>query len=186
MGGRVSALRQSSLNDLRRQTAQVIADVALLTQKTNVNHQQINSFFKFVGDTEAKIETLKTIGIRDGLFTEDQFDDVLDEVKQIRKRKADEVVEKGDMMRLDYKAVDQNGLVQMEEKDFPYRATGELMFDEHVLGKTVLEAALAQSFNYTYPENYPPNPNLAGKSLTFTLSVAKVKTSIKEATNVQQ
>lgn len=185
MGARVSQARQSSLNDLRKQVGKMITDFAEVTRKVNVNHQQINSFFKFVGETEAKVEAIKTIGIREGIFTEEQFEDVLDEVKQLRRRKPEEKVQKGDIMRLDYTALEA-GQVVMQEKDFPYRATGELMFDEQIIDKTVEEVAKPQTFDYTYPENYAPNPALAGKALTFTLSVAKVKTSIQEAGDGKQ
>jgi hypothetical protein len=182
----MSREHKSSLNDMRTQVAKVIGDVAELTRKTSVNHQQINSFFRLIGDTESKIEALKAIGIRDGIWSEDQFEDALDEVRQIRKRTMEEQIADGDFMRIDYKAEDQNGLIVMEEKDFPYRVTGAMMFDEHLVGKTVAEAQAAQKFNYTYPEKYDANPALAGKALTFQLSVAKVKTNTKEAADAKQ
>ncbi len=170
-----SAQRQANLNDLRKTAGLSAVKIAEIERKQELQHKEIMQVFGFLGDIETRLEAMKTLNIRAGLFTDQAYEELWDEIKGLRAKGPDEPLEAGDFISLTYKVTSAEGQELASDRNFPVRlGAGSLMFEGELLGKTRSQLQ-DHSFSQTYTDPYPANPELAGKTVTFQVTVAKVK-----------
>lgn len=156
-----------------------------MNKKIEFEHRQTMQIFSFLGDVETRLEAFRALLTipkrwlsKKPVFDDDEYDAMWDRIKGIRVRGSGEFVQKGDFVRISYEAFDDGKLVHAE-KGFPVRVgAGALFIEDEIIGKPV--GLKSHSFLKTYPKEYEPNPNLAGKTVTFVLSLDKVKTRTEE------
>ena len=173
---RKAVKRQGGINDTRRTIGATALTVEDLNRKVDVQHREIMQIFSFLGDIETRLEAMRALAIRGGIFTEADYDRTWDEIKGLRVKGPDELMAKGDFATLNYRVTDDtDGKELAADKNFPVRlGLGALMFEDQMLGQPV-GAWADHTFKHTYPDAYDPNPALSGKTVTFWVSVARVK-----------
>jgi hypothetical protein len=158
---------------------------AEMQKKIEFEHRQTMQIFSFLGDVETRLEAFRALLTiprrwlsKKPVFEDEEYDAMWDQIKGIRVRTAGEFVQKGDFVRISYEAHEAGKLINKED-GFPLRVgAGTLFIEDEIIGKPV--GLKGHSFVKTYPKDYAPNPNLAGKTVTFTLTIAKVKTRKEE------
>ena len=148
-----------------------------LEERQKLQHKEIMSIFGFLGDTETRLEAFRAIGVRKGLFTDAEYEQLWDEIKGLRIKSPDELLEAGDSLRVTYE-IKEGDTVLAEDKSFPVRlGTNSFLFEAEIIGKPC--GLKDYKFSKAYPTPFPNNPTMAGKTVHFTLTVDKVKTKIK-------
>jgi hypothetical protein len=144
-------------------------------EKLDATHRIMVSNFSFLGDIETRIETFKRLCVGNNVFSDDQYEDTWDDIKGIRNKGPEEVIEPGDSLRITFKGVDpETGEVRLEDENFPVRVgSGALFLEEHLLGRSVGEKSI--TFDHTYEDDYAAMPILSGKTLNFSVTISKVK-----------
>lgn len=167
-----------SLDELTKALPQLIIQHNKLDGQVESNHSIIQQVFTFLGDIETRLEVHRTMGVRNDLFTEDGYDACWDEIKQLRLRGPEEIIEKDDYVRITYKAV-LDGKVVLKDTNFPLKLGNNiLLIESHLIGKKVGTSEL--KFDVVYPKNYHFRKDFSEKKLAFTVSIGKVKCKIKE------
>ncbi len=173
------------VKDLERRLSTQQVEIVELKKKMDFEHQQTLQVFGFLGDIETRLEAFRALLTipkrwlsKKPVFENEEYDSMWDRIKGIRVRGSTEFIQKGDFCKISYKAVE-NGVVLADEKDFPCRVgAGALFIEDEIVGKSV--GLKDHEFVKTYGKTYDPNPNLAGKTVTFVVTVDKVKTRIEE------
>lgn len=156
-----------------------------MQKKIDFEHQQTMQIFSFLGDIETRLEAFRALLTipkrwlsKKPVFENEEYDAMWDRIKGIRVRTIGEFVQKGDFVKISYEAYEGEKLLHKEE-GFPLRVgAGALFIEDEIIGKPV--GLKGHSFIKTYPKDYAPNPNLAGKVVTFVLTLDKVKTRTEE------
>lgn len=165
---------KADFEDYKKAVQQSVNAVA---GRATATGEQLMRTFTILGDIETRLETFKTLLIRKDVFTEAEHEATWDEVKGLRVKTSLELIAEGDFVRVSFKATTDDGTLVGEEVDFPTRVGGgHLVIEGALIGKQVG----CEPFIHTekYPNPFPFNPQLAGKTVTFAVSIGKVKTSL--------
>lgn len=171
------------IKDLEGRVSNLQIENINLKSASKTMQEHTMQVFTFLADTQAQIEALRVLLTtprrfsslkKMPVFQDEDFERTWDTIKEIRTRGPDEFIAKGDFVRISYEAYDGEKLIHTE-KDFGIRVGSNVMFiEDEIIGKPV--NLKAHRFVKTYPEVHEPNPDLAGKTVTFVLNVDKVKT----------
>lgn len=173
------------VKDLEKRVSTLQVANMELQKKIDFEHKQTMQIFSFLGDIETRLEAFRALLTipkrwlsKKPVFEDQEYDEMWDKIKGIRVRGPTEFIQKGDFVRISYEALEAGKKIHSEE-NFPCRVgSGVLFIEDEIIGKPV--GLKNHSFVKTYPKTYEPNPNLAGKTVTFVLTVAKVKHKIEE------
>lgn len=112
-----------------------------LEQKISSLHKMLTQVFSFLGDVETRMEAFKTLCIRKDIFTQDEVEDVWNEIKGLRQKSDEELIVKGDFVKISYKEIDKVSLkILKEEKNKVIIAgTGLIWFGSAVINQNVRE-----------------------------------------------
>jgi len=173
------------IKHLERQVGTLQVQNLEMSKKIDFEHKQTMQIFSFLGDVETRLEAFRALLTipkrwlsKKPVFEDEEYDAMWDRIKGIRARTIGEFVQKGDFVRVSYEA-SLDGKVIAKEESFPLRVgSGVLFIEDEIIGKPV--GLKGHSFAKTYPKDYGPNADLAGKTVTFVLSLDKVKTRTEE------
>ena len=166
--------RGADAGDIKKTVASQAVMIAELDERQRLQHKEIMSIFGFLGDTETRLEAFRAIGVRKGLFTDAEYEQLWDEIKGLRVKSPDELLEAGDSLRVTY-VIKEGDTVLAEDKAFPMRlGTNSFLFEAEIIGKPC--GLKDYSFEKAYPDPFPNNPAMAGKTVHFAITIDKVKT----------
>lgn len=159
---------------VEKQLFQIKGDIAGIKKSFKENTDKINAQHKLLSNTlvlcknfDSRIDTLKTLCVKAGVFTEEEFEFEHDTQSGLVRRAAGELIEKGDIVWCSYTATDESGST-VNEPEIPCRAGSKaLIFDEMIIGKEVG----AKDLEMTGVWN--------GMNLKFKINIIKAKYKIK-------
>jgi hypothetical protein len=142
-------------------------------QRLDTMRKEVIQILNLLGDIETRLEAFKVLLINKRIIKEKEYDSMLDDIRGLRVKTVEEPIEKEDIAWVDYECLEKE-VVVFSEKNFPVRVgSGAIIIEEDLMGKKSGESI---SIDKNYPANYSPNPQLAGKSVTFRIVIGKVKT----------
>lgn len=170
---------QGELENLKKQHNKFQGEVRMqiqdLVTKTQSTFDVMQRIFSFLGDIETRIEAFRTLGIKANSFTDEEYETTWDDIKGLRVRGPTEFIQQDDFVKITYYANDkETGKKVMEGVDFPLRlGTNTLLIENQIVGKRVDAGVL--KFDVEYPKDFKSEPRLAGKTLSFEVTIGKVK-----------
>jgi len=161
--------------EVRDLVAALKVEVNDVRMKVNTTKDLMRNIFTFLGDIETRLEAFRTLGVRGGLFSPEEYDKVWDEIKGLRVKAPTEVIHAGDFVRMSFTASDKDGNELLNEEGVACVVGNKaFVFEDKVIGMRVGVGSF--DFEHTYPKDFPLKPELADKTLAFNMTIDKVKT----------
>jgi len=150
--------------------------VKSLEHKINAQYKFSSSVIMFLKDMDLKFEGLVEILEQKDIVTLSEVDAACDVFRGLRVKRNDEVIEKGDIAWVSYKATVDGEEKSLNEEDLPVRVGSNLIaFEEGLLGKR-------PNSKTTFKEKFEDGDHKewVGKTVVFNIAIKKVKTLVEK------
>lgn len=168
--------KRAQVSNFKRDSGDFMKVVNLcddLKKKVLAQHEIIQTLLAMVRSLDAKAMATKELCVAAKVFDHESFEDATDREIGLKRRGASDLIQKDDVVYVDFVARHENGDVIASDKNLPLKAgAGAVVFDEFLIGKGCAEKGLC----YTdVIDEANPDRSVAGKKIVFEIDVLKVK-----------
>lgn len=166
-----TAEMNKALQHRNQQVKDVNSKIADLENRVMSQHKLLTQILIVLKSYDAKIDVLKELSEKANLFTEDTFESGMDEKLGLRKRTAEESVQIGDTVWVNYSAVDvTNPENKISDENFVLRTgSNTVVFEHELIGKRIGDKV---EFEATVKDT----------KLKFNVDILKAKSKLEGAT----
>lgn len=166
-------MQQTKYDELKKENE-------VLAKKIAGQHRLAQSSLVLLKNIDARIEAIKDLSVEAGLYTEDQYQDKVDEKLGLRKKADNETIELADVVWVSYTAEVEGVSEKQKEENLPVRVgSGAVMFESALLGKKCNDKGIV--FDGVWKENNPSEPlKPIEHKVKFTIDIQRVKARRKD------